>query len=273
MLWLLEDVRTQATLPAASLSLLVSLSICLLSYIEHVRCVRPSTIIALYCFFSLIFDGFQARTLFLLGTSAPLFWNFAAAVFVKLILLILESRSKAAYLKEPYKNLSVEELGGVFNVSFLWWINPLIFKGYKTLLSPDDLPKIDTQLSTQICRNDFQKAWDERCVFNINRNWFHTDHLTAKPESRFSLPFAAVKAYKWTILRGVPFRLVIIVLTFCQPFIISRAIGFVSEPATEASKNVGVELIGAASTCLGLFTSFFIRPPFKMIYYPLSNHE
>jgi ATP-binding cassette subfamily C (CFTR/MRP) protein 1 len=130
--------------------------------------LRPSTIIALYSFFSAIFDGFQARTLFLLNTSTPLFSTFIAGTCVKIILLILESCSKRAFLKDPYNSLSEEELGGVFSVNLLWWINALIVKGYKTLLSADDLPKIDTHLSTELCRDEFQKAWNSRCVFLVN---------------------------------------------------------------------------------------------------------
>lgn len=167
VLWVFEGSRTRATIPAAVVALTASLSICVLSYIEHVRSVRPSVILALYSFFSLIFDAFQARTLFLRHASSPLVWTFTAGVGMKCILLILESLPKTAYLKEPYSNLSSEELGGVFNTCFLWWINQLIITGYKKLLSTDDLPKIDTKLKSEPLRDRLQKSWDQRCMLLI----------------------------------------------------------------------------------------------------------
>lgn len=72
------------------------------------------------------------------------------------------------------------------------------------------------------------------------------DIFTAKPETKLSLPLAVVRAYSWEILAGVPFRIALIALSYSQPFIISRAISFVVEPVTEASEDVGIELIGAA---------------------------
>lgn len=78
------------------------------------------------------------------------------------------------------------------------------------------------------------------CSFEEN-----TKFSTARPEGKASLPFAVVRALKWDIILGVPVKIVFIEFSSTQPFIISRAISLVSEPDTEASKNMGVELVGA----------------------------
>lgn len=164
VLWLFEPstLRTKATIPAAVLGLSAALSICVLSYLDHVRSIRPSAIISVYSFFSLIFDACQARTLFLRNDSTPLVWAFTSGVAARIILVVLESLSKKSYLKEPYCNLSPSEISGIFNTSFLFWVNPLIVTGYKRLLNPEDLPPLDSPLASTLCRDRLQLAWDKR---------------------------------------------------------------------------------------------------------------
>ena len=163
ILWSFQERTTWATIPSAALSLGASLAICLLSYIDHAHSVGPSSVIALYSFFSLILDAFQGRTLFLLDYSPPLVWTFVAGLALKFVLIFLESWPKTKYLKEPYNSFSAEEQGGIFNTAFLWWINPLIINGYKKLLSEKDLPRISSKLSSREHRDGLQKAWDARC--------------------------------------------------------------------------------------------------------------
>jgi len=50
---------------------------------------------------------------------------------------------------------------------------------------------------------------------------------------------------KWPILSAVIPRALLIALTLSQPFMIHRAVDFVAEPVTQASKNAGYGLIGA----------------------------
>jgi ATP-binding cassette subfamily C (CFTR/MRP) protein 1 len=80
--------------------------------------------------------------------------------------------------------------------------------------------------------------------------------FTGKPETKYTLPWATIKAYKGTLFLGVPFRLAMIAMGYCQPFLISRTISFVMEPTTESSKDVGYELVaGAVLIYVGLAVS------------------
>lgn len=89
------------------------------------------------------------------------------ALFVKFLILIQESRPKTKYLKEQYEDLSPEDTEGIFNDLFIWWINPLIAKGYRKLLSTDELPNMDSHLHSERNRNKLQNAWDSRCLSNL----------------------------------------------------------------------------------------------------------
>jgi len=66
-----------------------------------------------------------------------------------------------------------------------------------------------------------------------------------KPEGRYTLPMTAAFCFWRRLLLVVPPRLSLIGFTYAQPFLITRAIDFLSEPDTVNSKNIGYGLIGA----------------------------
>ena len=89
----------------------------------------------------------------------------AAGFSVKLLLLVLESQSKAPILKAPYRNCSPEETVGVLSRSVLWWINSLLVTGYQELLTGDDLPQLGHDLESENLRERMKRAWDSKCKF------------------------------------------------------------------------------------------------------------
>jgi hypothetical protein len=72
---------------------------------------------------------------------------FMAAMTAKLRLLVLEVKSKRAFLKNPYDQLPTESTSGIFDRSYFWWLNPLFIRAFQSLLSFEDLPEIDVDLS------------------------------------------------------------------------------------------------------------------------------
>lgn len=86
-----------------------------------------------------------------------------------------------------------------------------------------------------------------------------------KPEGKYALVWATFKAYKWHVAVGWPFRLAMIALSYSQPFIISRTIRFVTEPVTEASRDVGIQLVVFATVVyIGMAVSTYL-PLFLII--------
>ncbi|KAH8799341.1 putative multidrug resistance protein [Xylogone sp. PMI_703] len=231
ILWSVNPaLQNVATLPAAILSFIATIGVLLLSYVEQQRSVRPSTPVCLYLFASLLLDIPQARTLYLRNGHLSIAVIFTLTMGARALVLTLESQEKTKRLKQPYTQYPPEATRGILDRSLLWWLNPLFIKGYRTLLTLDDLYPIDPDLSSQMLRENAQKIWDRR----------------SKPERRYSLPLACARCLIWPILRIAPPRLFLIGFTYAQPFLISTTISYVEEPRLRENSNNGLGLIAAA---------------------------
>jgi hypothetical protein len=181
ILWTTNSaLQTSASVPSAALAFVGALAMYPLSYLEHTRSVRPSTLLEVYLLVSLLFNIPQARTLFLRHNEpTAIAAIFVATIGAMLIVWILEARNKTKDLKEPYKEYPPEATHGVWNRTFFLWLNPLLVKGFKKLLSLDDLWQTLPNLSSEKLRDEMQAMWDRRCelrlLFNLhNLPNFHT---------------------------------------------------------------------------------------------------
>jgi len=116
-------VSTAASVPAAALALVDAFIVCVLSYLEHARSIRPSTVLSLYLFLSPLLDVPQSRTLFLRHDGA-IGAVFTAVMATKLVLLVAESLPRARLLMPPFRNYPPEATSGVFIRTFLVWVTP-----------------------------------------------------------------------------------------------------------------------------------------------------
>jgi ATP-binding cassette, subfamily C (CFTR/MRP), member 1 len=154
--------RTKVSIPAAVLSFLASLALLYLSSIEHMRSVRPSSLINAYMLFSLVLDVPQTRTLWLRPGPRSVPAIFSAAVGAKLVILYLEARSKRRSLFPPYRISAPESLVNMYDRTVLWWLNPLFWKGYRSILSPEKLDPIDSDMASSSVEAAFQASWKKR---------------------------------------------------------------------------------------------------------------
>ena len=170
VLWALEPVyRTPYALVSATLSLVGAVFLCYLSYMEHTRSICPSSFLALYLLASLFPDIVQARSLYLNEDLHTLMLIYAAGIGVKLLLLVLEAKSKDLYLKPAYRNLSPEVTAGIINRTFFWWINSLFKTGYRKVLSIQDLPVLDDELSSARLQAKLKSEWGNAREFPDSR--------------------------------------------------------------------------------------------------------
>jgi ATP-binding cassette, subfamily C (CFTR/MRP), member 1 len=225
-----------------------ALAIWPLSWIEHRRSVRPSTLLNIYLLCALIFDIPLCRTLYLRGDTAA----FIAPVFVagtgmKLGLLILEAQSKTSCLKDPYSKLSPEARAGVLNRIIFWWINTLLIAGYKRVVVYNDLPVLDSELSSECVQPGMQAAWDERGKPDESSTLYSTSDLIVKSHSAYVLLLAVLKYLQWPLLSVLFPRICLIVLKYAQPFLISSAIHFVSEVDYKTENSVTASRLIAAA--------------------------
>lgn len=155
-------IRTRATLAATVLALVSTLGLCLLSHVEHGRSVRPSSILNVYLFASLLFDIAHARTLWLRATdhlNHAIAYVSTATVAAKAVVLVVEALEKRRLLRPKCRQFPPETTGSIFSRFFFWWLNPLFRLGYGQELDVDDLFVLDKQLQVSYSYPKFQHAW------------------------------------------------------------------------------------------------------------------
>ena len=231
ILWTVtREAATKASVPAACLDFAAAVALFVLSSYEHSRSVAPSTLIAIYLMGTLPLDISRIRTLVLLDRSSPtrtIAALSATSVVVKLGILLCEAVSKRQILLESYQHLPPEVTSGPYSRILLWWINPLLWRGFRNFFEIDDLYNIDDSLSSAILGAKFQRRWK-----------------ADKKTNKYSLLMTVCSILKWDIIAsGIP-RAFLIGLTFAQPFLIRRTIDYVSSRSDQPG-NVGWGLVGA----------------------------
>lgn len=219
-----------------------------LSFIEHSRSIRPSAALELYLLVTLVLDAIQIWGFPLGANASPVVYIALVEVCLKLVLFVLEAQDKRAILREPWRHLSPETIAGTINRTFIWWINPLIIKGYRTLLSNDDLPPLEGELSSGPLRVAFQRAWDQcMCQIKTLKAALLTS-CSATPKTTKSLLFALLPCVWSTFLSVIPPRLMLVFFRYAQPLLISRTISFLEQPVAVGEElNPRYQIILAAA--------------------------
>lgn len=230
ILWANEPaaLRTRAALASSFLSFVSSVSLLLLSSLEHCRSIRPSFIINIYLLFSLLFDTVIARTMWLGATSQSIAGVFTAGVGIKVAMLFMEASEKRKYLGVTYSQLPPEDIAGILNRSVFWWLNGLFLKGFQSIINHKDLYALDEELSSESSRT---RAMSLRS--RIRRG------------KRHDLLLATTRLLLWPLLGVVPPRLCLIAFTYAQPALINKIVDFAGNPPKDGNKNPGYGLIGA----------------------------
>ncbi|RDW58714.1 hypothetical protein BP6252_13190 [Coleophoma cylindrospora] len=207
-------------------NVLGSICFCYLSHLEHMRNIKPSTLLIIYFLFSFLLDFSQLRTLWAIPHNYISATVFTVATATKVWIVLLEAKSKRTILNAKYTDYAAEAIGNVFSRVVFWWLNRLLGIGYGKTLSLDDLPSIDPSLSSSV---QFQQKWNK----------------LPNKDTRHSLLLAAIAHFKWDLLSGIPPRLLLIGFTYSQPFLVKRVINLVSQPTSTSSNNAGYGMIGA----------------------------
>ncbi|KAL2826233.1 P-loop containing nucleoside triphosphate hydrolase protein [Aspergillus cavernicola] len=231
-LWALPNARrTRASIAASLIMGCGSLILCVLSYLEHARSVRPAFLLELYLLVTLLFDVTRTRTLWLRdGGDSDRFMAIVAsfAVGIKVTLILLESWQKKAILKDKYQCYPPEARAGIANRAFFWWLNRLFITGFSKTLRVEDLYTLDKRLESARLRDLLDARWSKE-----------------NQTGQASLLGVVFKTFKWSILAVVPPRMCLIGLTFCQPLLLHKAMELSAENVTVESTHVGYGLIGA----------------------------
>ncbi|CAI7592888.1 unnamed protein product [Penicillium discolor] len=250
ILWTLKPWSIAA--PAAGLEFVTGIALLVLSAYEHDRSVAPSNLIALYFGVTLPLDISQTRTLLSLDklssalalekTIDPIPTISVILVVVESIALVIEALPKRHLLLASHRDLGPADTSSPYSKVFLWWINPLLWRGFFNTLRPGDLYPLDSALSSRHLEVKFRGQWEQKRNAGSNR-----------------LLRVVLSALKWKILAsGVP-QLLLIGVKFLQPQLIRDTTDFVNNPigyqggsgwrlvSTYALVYISIAVLGAAS--------------------------
>ncbi|KAL9623731.1 MAG: hypothetical protein Q9160_001961 [Pyrenula sp. 1 TL-2023] len=219
---------TKTSLPAAAVDFAAASALCVLSYLEHSRSVRPSFIINLYLLLSIPLDVARTRTLWLLPGRRSIALVLTMSTIVKAGVLVLEANSKREILTDRYRDLPPEATSGIYSRSTFWWMNPLLKTGFFKTLFLKDLYALDPEIQSRDLLIKFQQAWDRtnkqksHCLFNV-----------------------CAYTLMWPFIASAIPRLILIGFRYSQPFLLHRTVGYVQEQASKETSNIGWGLVGA----------------------------
>ncbi|RYC82063.1 ABC transporter C family member 3 [Fusarium oxysporum f. sp. narcissi] len=220
-----DETRTRASIAAGSIGILGSAILACLSFLEHQRAVRTSSILVLYLLSTIPMDAARARTLWrMLDGRDP-----AIAVMVlastKVCALVTEMLWKCSLVNRHELCDAPEESNGIIERALMLRMMPIFWAGYRTPLKTEHLSKLDTKLQNAQLRP------------------------TEKGPKRNQAPIKLAKEIFFShiieFLAPVFPRLCYLALTFAQPFLVRRAIDYISKPKTDGSKERGDGLIAA----------------------------
>ncbi|KAJ6439743.1 protein related to tpa inducible protein [Purpureocillium lavendulum] len=245
-----ENLATSRGLVIASTALVFAASVSAipLSYLEHERAVRPSTVLSVYVLATLLFDIAQARTAWLVvinpydGIIAKLFTCSLAA---KLAILCLEAIPKTRWITWDAEQHSPEESTNIFSLGVYFWLNQLLLRGYRVVLGIENLYPLDVAMSASTLHSRLEQR------IEVDRY---------KRDAKFGLFKDLCKTLADPLLRPVAPRVALIGFKFCQPLFINTVLDFLSEAGETRRADFGYGLIGACALIylgIAISTAFY----------------
>ncbi|KAF4950152.1 hypothetical protein FSARC_13295 [Fusarium sarcochroum] len=224
------------SLSAASLAFSAAMLLSPLSWIEHSRSPRPSTVIIAYLSITLLFDVVRTRTAWLMTPSglsliyAPIL---TASTVLKAVMICLESQQKAKWLSWDMKQHSPEETSGIYNLSIFFWLNTLFMQGYRVVLTLESLYPLDNALTAEI----------------IQENFSHSLHDSPYRGQRYGLARLLFRSFAFQLLPPIIPRAALLAASMCQPLLIHALLHYLQSEGEDQSHGYG--LIGATALTYG----------------------
>ncbi|KAK2590420.1 hypothetical protein QQS21_011893 [Conoideocrella luteorostrata] len=221
------------SLAASCVSCASTMMSCALSYAEHGKSLRPSSLLNVFLLVSLLLDAAVLRTLWMsafIGRAVRAV--FTASFAAKGALLVLEAVEKSRLLlpiSGSRRDTAPEETAGLYRRAVYAWVTPLLRTGFRKLLQPEDLFELDEQMKAAYLGDRFWANWNNASPVTV----WQKHRLLACCAITLRRPLAAVVAP----------RAIELVFTICQPLVLNRFLQFLSD-APESS-NVGYGLVAS----------------------------
>jgi ATP-binding cassette, subfamily C (CFTR/MRP), member 1 len=160
-----QNPLTVFSIAAACLGVAAAFGLVTLTAIEHSRSVRPSTLGTVYLGCAVLAGLIQLRSLHHRFNVPAIVWLLSVSTVDRVLLLGLEQRSKERFLKLG-REYSPEDLGGVLNRLVFWWLIPIFQRGYRTVLSQEDMFNLDDAMKTEKLRGEILDRWN-KCKLDL----------------------------------------------------------------------------------------------------------
>lgn len=161
ILWILRSVpKSRLTIACNALTIFGYCTLLVLSYLEHTRSLRPSNVLCVYFVISIPLDLPRIRTLFFLPGSQTVARFFLASFVIKVLLFALEVSEKRRLLCLEWSDASPEATSSVISRALFLWLNTLLRRGFRTLLSVDTLTPLDSELLHASRPAELMKRWE-----------------------------------------------------------------------------------------------------------------
>ncbi|KAJ0305181.1 hypothetical protein COL5a_010218 [Colletotrichum fioriniae] len=235
-----------------------------LSYIEHAKSLKPSSILNTYILVSLVLDGAILRTMWLSHLSVAISAVFAASFACKAAIVILEAQEKTRYLVSSSSSYGPEETSGIYSRGLFWWLTPLLLTGFRRLLKPLDLFILDGSMSAAALNERFWLHWNKSPSSLSTGD--EQPGEASRSSSRYRLIRTCIVTLKWQLLAVVLPRLFLLGFTICQPLILNRFLDFLQNPSETA--NHGYGLVGAYGLVylgISISSSFYWHAAFRCL--------
>ncbi|OAR00619.1 hypothetical protein LLEC1_02971 [Akanthomyces lecanii] len=218
---------TAAGVSAATLALVSSILLVILAALEHTRTLAPSPALVFFISITALLDLARVRTLYLMGEAFPAV-TLSVGLALRLLLLVLESRSKKNDLAALPAETSPEKLAGPISRTMFHWVNPLLILGFKGSLKEKRLGPIDPKFDAEYLTNRFAPV---------------PQHVK-KGLPKGGLSTLALACIGMDLLCPIIPRLFVSFFTFMQPFLPDCMLSWLARDDRGAS-NQGYGLIAA----------------------------
>ncbi|KAK0724137.1 P-loop containing nucleoside triphosphate hydrolase protein [Lasiosphaeris hirsuta] len=233
---------TAGSIPSAVVSLIATLFIPFVSHFEHVKSLRPSSLLVVFLSLTCLFEATRTRTYWLSGEAA-LAATLSVALGIRLVALCLELLSKGDLVLARDGKIAVELLAGPISRTVFHWLNGLMASGYRGVLRLEDFGPIDDRLLTARLQPRFRRVSSR----------YENKTGDTEPEKEGSstgngLVWLTFTALGRTWAAPMVARLAVTAFTFTQPFLANAALTYLgADYPIPASHGYG--LIGAAFLC------------------------
>lgn len=154
-------LQTKASVASDVLSLVALCGAVVLSYYDHIRSVRPSTLLSSYLSVVILLNIARVRTLWMTTNTKSASVTLSISLASTVVSLILESTEKRASVKYLPPDATPEQFSGFWKRTSFAWLLPTLRQGYSKILSVPNLPTLDPRLNSNILHDKLEKTWNK----------------------------------------------------------------------------------------------------------------